>query len=230
MPEPSQQRLAEHSEKSETATRELADARSHAENLTGRVGDLDRQLLLQSKEAEMLSARVGDLESRLALQGKILAEREYENGLLRKQVEVATQAEQALREELATGAKSPAVEKLRVRTILILGHGRCGGVAAALDDSQTHGIFIDGWIDLLSTARERLPKKCDDVHGALERENISVSLERLMGFPFVAQAVQDGRLTLQGGLFDIADGRLELLDPKTGAFNPIEDGATDGGG
>lgn len=109
-----QQRLAEHREKSETATRELTNARSHAENLTGRVGDLDRQLLLQSKEAEMLSARVGDLESRLALQGKILAEREYENGLLRKQVEVSTQAEQALREELATGAKSPAVEKLRV--------------------------------------------------------------------------------------------------------------------
>jgi chromosome segregation ATPase len=108
-----QQRLVEHREKSETATRDLTDARSHSETLTGKVGDLDRQLLLQSKEAEMLSARVADLESRLTLQGKILAEREYENGLLRKQVEVTTHAEQALREEIATGAKSPVVEKLR---------------------------------------------------------------------------------------------------------------------
>ncbi|MBY0380978.1 MAG: hypothetical protein K2W78_03535 [Xanthobacteraceae bacterium] len=108
-----QQRLAAHRESSEVATRELASAKSQTENLTGRVGDLDRQLLLQSKEAEMLSVRVADLEGRLALQGKILAEREYENGLLRKQVEVSTQTEQALRDELATGAKSPALEKLR---------------------------------------------------------------------------------------------------------------------
>ena len=108
-----QQRLVEHREKSETATRDLTDARLHSETLTGKVGDLDRQLLLQSKEAEMLSARVADLESRLTLQGKILAEREYENGLLRKQVEVTTHAEQALREEIATGAKSLVVEKLR---------------------------------------------------------------------------------------------------------------------
>ena len=116
-----------------------------------------------------------------------------------------------------------AVEKLKVRTILVLGHGRCGGVAAALDDSQTHGVFIDGWIDLLSAARERLPRDSSDVHAALERESIRVSLERLMGFPFVAREVQAGRLTLEGGLFDIADGRLERLNPATGRFGPIQD-------
>jgi len=108
-----QQRLNVHRENAEVATRELATTKSQTENLTGRVGDLDRQLLLQSKEAEMLSVRVADLESRLALQGKILAEREYENGLLRKQAETAAQTEQALREELATGAKSAVLEKLR---------------------------------------------------------------------------------------------------------------------
>ncbi len=53
------------------------------------MSDLDRQLLIQSKEADMLTGRVTDLESRLALQGKILAEREYENNLLRQQAEAA---------------------------------------------------------------------------------------------------------------------------------------------
>ena len=68
------------------------------ENLSGRVTDLDRQLLVQVKEAEMLTGRVNDLESRLAVQGKILAEREYENNLLRQQVEAAKQTERQLRE------------------------------------------------------------------------------------------------------------------------------------
>ncbi|MFX8715903.1 hypothetical protein ABTM38_19735, partial [Acinetobacter baumannii] len=84
------------------------------EDLSGKVTDLDRQLVVQTKETEMLSTRVTDLENRLALQGKILAEREYENTLLRQQAETAKQTEQKLREDMASGTgNSSAVEKLR---------------------------------------------------------------------------------------------------------------------
>ena len=110
----SQQRLTDHRNEAEIATRELSDARGKVENLSGRVGDLDRQLVVQTKETEMLSSRVTDLENRLALQGKILAEREYENNLLRQQAEAAKQTEQKLREEMAAGTgNSSAMDKLR---------------------------------------------------------------------------------------------------------------------
>ncbi len=110
----SQQRLTDHRNEAEIATRELSDARGKVENLSGRVGDLDRQLRVQTKETEMLSTRVTDLENRLALQGKILAEREYENNLLRQQAEAAKQTEQKLREDMAAGTgNSTAMDKLR---------------------------------------------------------------------------------------------------------------------
>jgi chromosome segregation ATPase len=110
----SQQRLTDHRNEAEIATRELSDARGKVENLSGRVGDLDRQLVVQTKETEMLSTRVTDLENRLALQGKILAEREYENNLLRQQAEAAKQTEQKLREDMAAGTgNSSAMDKLR---------------------------------------------------------------------------------------------------------------------
>lgn len=110
----SQQRLTDHRNEAEIATRELSDARGKVENLSGRVGDLDRQLVVQTKETEMLSTRVTDLENRLALQGKILAEREYENNLLRQQAEAAKQTEQKLREDMASGGgNSSAMDKLR---------------------------------------------------------------------------------------------------------------------
>ena len=110
----SQQRLTDHRNESEIATRELGDARGKVENLSGRVSDLDRQLAVQTKEPELLSTRVIDLENRLALQGKILAEREYENTLLRQQAEAAKQTEQKLREDMASGTgNSSAMEKLR---------------------------------------------------------------------------------------------------------------------
>ncbi len=110
----SQQRLTDHRNEAEIATRELSDARGKVENLSGKVGDLDRQLVVQTKETELLSTRVTDLENRLAIQGKILAEREYENNLLRQQVEAAKQTEQKLREDMTSGTgNSAALEKLR---------------------------------------------------------------------------------------------------------------------
>lgn len=110
----SQQRLTDHRNEADIATRELSDARGKVESLSGKVGDLDRQLVVQTKETELLSTRVTDLENRLAIQGKILAEREYENNLLRQQVEAAKQTEQKLREDATSGTgNSAAMDKLR---------------------------------------------------------------------------------------------------------------------
>ena len=110
-----QARLAQERADSERATQELSEARSRVENLSQRVTDLDRQLIVQVKEAEMLGNRVNDLEARLATQGKLLAEREYENNQLRQANENTDRATRELREEIAAanGGKSPIVEKLR---------------------------------------------------------------------------------------------------------------------
>ena len=110
-----QTRLAQERADSERATHELSEARSRVENLSQRVTDLDRQLIVQVKEAEMLGNRVNDLEARLAMQGKLLAEREYENNQLRQANENTDRAARELREEIAAanGGKSPIVEKLR---------------------------------------------------------------------------------------------------------------------
>ena len=100
---------------SEAASRELTEARGRVENLSQRVTDLDRQLVSQVKEAEILSNRVNDLEARLATQGKMLAERDFENGQLRKVNEVAERAMKELRDEinLTNSGKWPALEKLK---------------------------------------------------------------------------------------------------------------------
>jgi chromosome segregation ATPase len=108
-------RLEQQRGESGMATRELAEARSRVENLSQRVTDLDRQLIIQVKEAEMLGNRVNDLETRLSTQGKLLAERDYENNLLRQSTATAERAAQELRDEITTmnGGKAPAIEKLR---------------------------------------------------------------------------------------------------------------------
>ena len=108
-------RLEQQRGESGMATRELAEARSRVENLSQRVTDLDRQLIIQVKEAEMLGSRVNDLETRLSTQGKLLAERDYENNLLRQSTATAERTAMELRDELTAmnGGKAPAIEKLR---------------------------------------------------------------------------------------------------------------------
>jgi chromosome segregation ATPase len=111
-----QARLEQQRAQSDAATRELGEARERVENLSHRVTDLDRQLMLQVKEAEMLNGRISDLENRLAAQGKQLAEREYENKQLREATEAGGRTEKDLRDEIAalnSGKSSPALEKLR---------------------------------------------------------------------------------------------------------------------
>src|SRR6266699_1465930 len=108
-------RLEQQRGESDVTTRELAEARGRVENLSQRVTDLDRALIIQVKEAEMLGNRVNDLEARLATQGKLLAEREYENNQLRQINATVERTTQELRDEIAgmNGGKSPAIEKLR---------------------------------------------------------------------------------------------------------------------
>jgi len=116
-----------------------------------------------------------------------------------------------------------AVEQLRVETVLVMGHGSCGGVQAAIKRDHVHvGSFLDKWVSLLEPAKDRLKTSPKEAAAALEYESIRVSLENLMTFPFVAERVTKGTLTLAGAHYAIADGRLHMLDPKTGAFNPLD--------
>jgi carbonic anhydrase len=113
-----------------------------------------------------------------------------------------------------------AVRALNVDTILVLGHARCGGVAAAIGAGPPgDSAFLKQWISLLNDAKLRAGDHDAD---ALEHASIKVSLERLMTFPFVAEAVRAKRLRLAGARFSIFDGRLELLDPTTGEFSDAQ--------
>ena len=85
--------------------------------------------------------------------------------------------------------------QLEVADVIVLGHGQCGGVAAALSQRFAgappgEGGFIDHWIDLLDEARDRVLAGGADpaersVHRALEQEAVKVSLANLRTFPCV---------------------------------------------
>ena len=121
-----------------------------------------------------------------------------------------------------SAAISFAVLQLEVRYIVVLGHAECGGIKAALDTSGAEPMpFMSAWIDLLTPAVSRCAQDHAGRATNVEREAVRLSLERLMTFPFVAERVKAGKLSLEGARFGIADGRLELLDKESGEFRPV---------
>jgi len=118
-----------------------------------------------------------------------------------------------------------AVLALNVRNILVMGHAQCGGVAAALNQDLTAGIpFLKEWIELLDPAWVHSKDLTDSGarHEAMERDCIRLSLERLLTFPFVEERFASGALAIHGARFGIADGKLEILDPKTDTFVAVD--------
>ena len=123
-----------------------------------------------------------------------------------------------------------AVTQLQVEEVIVLGHGFCGGCAAALtgqfDAAQPgEGGFIAHWIDMLHAARDKVRAEHGDTldraaFRAMELEGVRVSLRNLRTFPWVREREADGRLKLHGAFFAISDGILHVLDEETGAFAP----------
>lgn len=137
-----------------------------------------------------------------------------------------------------------AVTALKVAHVIVLGHANCGGVAAYLDrrDGELSGPaksaagsgasrFIDRWMEILAPGYERLngagagaanaAEKRRQRLRALEHEAVLCSIRNLLSFPFVQSAVDEGRLTLHGAWFDIADGALYSYDPARDMFTAV---------
>lgn len=119
-----------------------------------------------------------------------------------------------------------AVQSLKVRSIVVMGHGRCGGIGAALNPSAeplSPGDFIGKWMGLVAPAAETVSSNtmmtAAERQTALERISVRYQVANLRTFPCVKILEDKGRLTLHGTWFDIQTGELWVMDPDTGDFS-----------
>ncbi len=98
-----------------------------------------------------------------------------------------------------------AVAALKVPHIVVCGHDGCGGVKAAADgrDAFKHLPSLHEWLGVVSPGVE---------------ENVLSSIDNLITYPVVAEALKAGTLQLHGWVYDINEGRLRVFDVASEEF------------
>jgi carbonic anhydrase len=112
-----------------------------------------------------------------------------------------------------------AVIGLNVKHIVVMGHGRCGGIRAVVDggDPLSAGDFIGKWMsdvkDVAETVRADHPHDhVHDLQTAVEHASVEHSLANLRTFPWLRMRENKKDVSIHGAWFDIALGELHVYD------------------
>ena len=117
-----------------------------------------------------------------------------------------------------------AVHGIGVEHIVVMGHGRCGGIAALVQDAVplSKSDFIGKWMSDVRDVAEKVHRHegCTDLehHRLVERASVVNSLANLHSFPWVSALESKGELTIHGVWFDIALGELHVYDEDAGEW------------
>ena len=123
-----------------------------------------------------------------------------------------------------------AVQVLQVKHIVVLGHAQCGGIRAFIDKIEplSPGDFIGSWMSMFIKPGEKVEQRdhesrCRISPTRIEKAAVFRSLENLMTFPFVRNAVERGELDLHGAYFGVAEGSLFVLDQAAKEFRSVRE-------
>ncbi len=121
-----------------------------------------------------------------------------------------------------------AVLALEVKNIVVMGHGRCGGIRAVVDGSGplSSGDFIGKWMSDVQDVADAVRQDHNHDHGhdlqtAVEHASVEHSLANLRTFPWLRLRENKGELTVNGAWFDIALGELHVYDEDTRKWSLI---------
>ncbi|MGR4048565.1 carbonic anhydrase [Kosakonia cowanii] len=119
-----------------------------------------------------------------------------------------------------TASVEYAVSALRVADIVICGHSDCGAMTAiATCQCLDHMPAVASWLRYADSAKvvneSRQHADRPTKVAAMVRENVIAQLANIQTHPSVRLALEEGRVTLHGWVYDIGSGGIEAFNGRT---------------
>ena len=103
-----------------------------------------------------------------------------------------------------------AVGVLGTPLLLVLGHERCGAVAATLQGGELPGV-IESLVVAIRPAIEASKAEPGDRLTNAVKANVRLQVQRLHNSSMIASAVQAGKLKIVGAYYDLDTGEISLV-------------------
>ena len=123
-----------------------------------------------------------------------------------------------------------AIVALKVQHIVILGHSKCGACAHLYHDPKDDEVelkHINKWLEFLhpskdSSLLEMYANSNKNRAEVTEKNNIKLSLERLMTYPYAREAIEKGELKIHGWWYNVSTAEIEVYDQDTKTFTKVQ--------
>jgi carbonic anhydrase len=99
---------------------------------------------------------------------------------------------------------------LGTKVIVVLGHERCGAIAATIKGTQVPG-QIGSLLDAIRPAAQQVSNQTGDRLLNTCKANVRLQVKRLKASPVIAQLIQDNKLKIVGGYYDLDTGAVTLV-------------------
>nr|MDT0658692.1 carbonic anhydrase [Micromonospora sp. DSM 115978] len=112
------------------------------------------------------------------------------------------------------GSVEFAVDQLAVPLVMVLGHERCGAVAATVGALRTGGRppgELAYLVDQIAAAVTDVGTDDPDVYALATRRHTVRTVDRLRTNEALAAACAAGRVDVVGAIYDLGSGRVDLL-------------------
>ncbi|HEY9855423.1 MAG TPA: carbonic anhydrase [Stenomitos sp.] len=114
------------------------------------------------------------------------------------------------------GSIEYAAEHLESPLVMVLGHERCGAVAASVKGGEAPG-HLQALVTPIKPAVQLARKQKGDLLDNAVRANIRLVVDQVRtSQPTLAHLVHEGRLKVVGARYDLDTGRVEVLEPVKG--------------
>ena len=109
-----------------------------------------------------------------------------------------------------TASEEYAIAMLGTPLLMVLGHERCGAVAAAVKGGELPGVLGSLVLAIQPAVKASEGEPGDRLTNAI-KSNVRLQVQRLQTSPVIASAMQEGKLKVVGAFYDMDTGAISLV-------------------